>query len=832
MTGLSLAWRALLSDWRAGELRILALALLVAVGGVSAVGFFTDRVRLAMESQAGELLAADRVVESRGELPPEWVEQARSHGLATARIQSFRTVVVVGDDLQLVEVKAVGEGYPLRGRLRTAPRPYAADAPAEAGPAPGNVWLSARLAAQLGIEPGAEVRLGSRLFTYARVLTYEPDRGAELFSIGPRLMMNRADLPSTGLIGPGSLVTYRLLLAGDPAELARYQRWIEPHLGRGERLLGGREARPELSSALQRAERFLGLASLVSVLLAGVAAATAAHRYAARRVDGVAVMRCLGARQGFITRLYITQLSLLALVASLAGVLVGYLAQGVLAALLSELFTYTLPPPSFRPVLVGLGTGFVTLGGFALPPMLGLRRVPPMRVLRHEARPVRSTALLVYGAAITALGILMVWQARDATLAAYVFGGALATVAVLAATAAGLVVALNPLRARVRGTFTYWFGLTNIPRRAAVSSLQVVAFGLGIMVLLLLALVRGDLLAGWQQSLPADAPNQFLINIQPEQVSALKTFIAERSGTAPVFYPMVRGRLIAIDGRPVVPEQYEEPRARRLAQREFNLSYADTLAADNRIVAGRWWGEGIEGGPPQWSVEQGIADTLGIDLGDRLQFSVAGRTIEGRVTNLRSVDWDSFRVNFFVLGTPALLADQPASYITSFHLPPAQRELLADLVRAFPNVTVIDVDAIMSRVRGIIERVSLAVEFVFGFTLLAGFVVLLAAIQATHDERLRESALLRMLGATRGQVREAQAAEFLALGLLAGLLAALAASVIGYVLAEHIFHFEWRANPWLWLAGIAAGTLGVGAAGWWGTRRVLARAPLQTLRRL
>lgn len=829
MRGLRFAWRHLASEWRSGELRILALALVVSVAAVSAVGFFTDRVRLAMDRQAGELLAADRVVESGQAIRPGWVAEAEALGLRTARTQSFRTVILAGENLQLTEVKAVDTDYPLRGTLRTAPAAFAADERADRGPAPGQIWLSSRLAGLLGVEPEDAVGVGAAELTFSRVLTYEPDRGAQLFSIAPRLMMNLADVARTELLGTGSLVTHRLLLAGDEDTLRRYARWLEPQLGRGERLLGGREARPEIGTALERAERFLGLAALVSVLLAGVAAAVAAHRHAERHLDAVAVMRCLGAGQRFVTGVFAGQLLLLGVLASAVGVAIGFMAQGALGAILGGLLAQTLPAPSGWPALSGIAIGLVTLAGFALPPLLGLRRVPPMRVLRHELRPVAPSGVAIYGAALAALFALMVWQARDPALALYVFGGAAGTVLVLWLAAAGLVAALMPLRRRVG--IGWRFGLANIPRRAAVARLQVVAFGLGLMVLLLLALVRGDLLAGWQDSLPVDAPNHFLINIQPRQVDAVKAFIADRSGRSPTFYPMIRGRLVAINDTPVEPGDYDEPRARRLVQREFNLSHAEELAPDNRIVSGSWWGE-TPARAGQWSVEQGLAETLGIALGDRLRFLVAGRAVEGEVTSLRAVDWDSFRVNFFVIAPPPQLAQEPASWITSFYLPPADKGLLTDLVRRFPNVTVIDVDALMARVRAIIERVSQAVEFVFVFTLAAGIVVLLAAVQATHDERLRESALLRTLGAGRRQVRTALAAEFLVLGALSGLLAAGTASAIGYVLAEYVFHFEYSPNPWLWVAGLFTGTLGVGSAGLWGTRRVVSQAPLPVLRRL
>ncbi|SCZ51803.1 ABC transporter permease [Thiohalomonas denitrificans] len=825
------AWRSLLRDWRAGELRLIVLALVIAVGSVSAVGFFTDRVRGAMERQAGELLAADRVLESGQSLKSEWLARAREWGLATARTQSFRTVVSTEENLQLVEVKAAGDDYPLRGELRVAPEPFAPGRPVESGPEPGGVWLEARLAALLNVEPGDAVRLGREDFIFSRVLVYEPDRGGELFAIAPRVMMHLSDVPATGLIQTGSLVTYRLLLSGEESALNRFGRWIEPQLNRGQHWRGSSEARPAVGSALEKAEQFLGLAALVAVLLAGVAAATAAHRHAHRQYDATAVMRCLGASQRWVTQTYLLQLFFLGVIASALGCLVGFASQEVLGRILAELFTQALPAPSAWPLVSGMATGLVTLTGFAVPPLLSLKDVPPMRVLRQDPRPVRPGGILVYGGALAALLVLMLWQAKDVRLTLYVFVGAVATLAVLGTVAALLVGALMPLRKRVG--VSWRFGLANIPRRARQSRIQVVAFGLGITVLLLLSIVRGDLLSDWRDTLPPDAPNHFLINVQPDQVAKLEAFLQERVGTAPNFQPMIKGRLSAINGEPVVPEEYENPRAQRLSEREFNLSSARQLAPDNRIVAGQWWGSppGSEA-PGQWSVEEGIAETLGIEQGDRLRFRIAGKPVEGTVTSLRSVDWDSFRVNFFVIGTPALLKGEPASFITSFFVPETDKAALAELVRRFPNVTVVDVDAIMSRVRAIIDRVSLAVEFVFMFTLAAGVVVLLAAIQATRDERLRESALMRTLGASRRQVRGALIAEFLALGLLSGALAALSATLLGYLLASQVFHFPYQPGPGVWVAGLAGGTFGVSLAGLWATRRVLSVPPLRILRRV
>lgn len=827
MSSLRFAWRGLRRDWRAGELRILIFALIIAVASLTSVSFFTDRVHRAMQNQAAELLAADLVVLSSLPIAKAWTEQAHALGLASAEVMTFPSVALAGDRTQLVEVKAVGSNYPLRGSLKVTDLPYGEESVAHGVPLPGKVWLDPRAAVELRVQPGARLQVGALTASLDRILSYEPDRGGDLFSIAPRLLMNLADVPRTELLGPGSRVSYRLLVAGEADALRAFRVWMEARLPAQARVLDVRDARPELRLALERAERFLRLAALVSVVIAGVAVATSARRYAARHLDGAAVMRCLGATQGFLVRMHLTQLLYLGLAASFLGALLGYAAQAGLAWLLAGLLVDQLPPPSLFPWLTGVATGALALIGFALPPILRLREVPPARVLRRDLGPMPARTVTVYGAALASMAALVFWQVEDVKLASHVLIGAVLAVLVLVAVAKLMVRSLSVLRARVGVAWRY--GFANIARRAQASVAQVVAFGLGIMVLLLLSLVRSDLLSAWQQSLPDDAPNQFVINIQPEQVEAVKAFFAQRGLPSSELYPMVRGRLVAINGQPVTPEDYADDRARRHLQRELNLSWMARLPSDNRILAGQWW-KGETHGSAEISIEQSLADPLNLKLGDALTFRMADRELELRISSLRKVEWDSFRANFFVVAPPGVLEDYPATYITSFHIDPAQRGVLSELVRQFPNLTLIDVDAIMTKVRDIMDKVNLSIRYVFLFTLLAGLAVLYAAIQATHDERLYEGALLRTLGASRTRVMQGLAAEFVALGLLAGLLAAIGASLTAYLLAQRVFQLDYAFNPWIWWLGMGGGALGVGLFGLWGTRFVLSRPPLAVLR--
>ncbi|MDA1108044.1 MAG: FtsX-like permease family protein [Proteobacteria bacterium] len=825
---MSLFWfslRMLRRDWRAGELRVLFVALLIAVASVSAVGFSADRVDRALHRQANELLGADALVVADHPLASGLLQRAHAAGLKSAKTLSFASMALAGDRNQLAEVKAVSEGYPLRGELRIAQEPFAPEQQVQTIPPPGTVWADARLLSQLALKVGDVITLGAAQLRVAAVLTHEPDRGGDLFSIGPRLLMNLHDVPATQLIQTGSRIRYRLLVAGDAQQVQNFRAAVTP-LGPGEKLEGVEDARPEVRAALERAKRFLGLAALVSVLLAAVACAMSARRFTARHLDSCAIMRCLGARQSVITRIYLYQMLILGLIASLAGCAAGYAAQGVLTGLLGQLVAVQLPPPSLAPVLTGVATGLLTLLGFVVPPVLALKGVPTLRVLRREiGLPARGVSAYLFGAALFIL--LMLWQAGEVKLGLTLVASTAATLALLAAAAFALVRALTLMRGRVG--VAWRFGLANIVRRASGSVAQILAIGLGLTALLLLTLVRGDLLASWQGSLPQDAPNRFVINIQPEQLGALRDFFARENMPPPDVYPMVRGRLVAVNGKSVAPASYADEGAARMIEREFNLSWMAQLPGDNRISAGRWWGDGASG-EHALSVEEGIAKTLGIVLNDRLTYNVAGQEFTGVVTSLRKVEWDSFRVNFFVIAAPGTLEQYPASYITSFYLPDDRQPLLSALVKSFPNLTIIDVAAIMTQVRGIIERVTLAVEYIFIFTLAAGVMVLYAAIQSAQHERLHDGAMLRTLGASRWQLLSGVAAEFVVLGFLAGLVAAFAASATGYVLAERLFHLPYHFNPWLWLIGPGLGAVGVGVAGLLGSVPVLRHPPLHTLR--
>jgi putative ABC transport system permease protein len=727
----------------------------------------------------------------------------------------------------LTSVKAVSAGYPLRGEVRLSKELYGPDRRADSVPAPGTAWVDDRLYTQLGLNVGDKVELGRSTFTITDLVTREPDTGIGFIGGAPRMIINETDLAATDLVQRGSRISYRLQLAGPAEAVEAYRAWALTQLSSGQRIEGIRDARPEIRSALDRAEKFLSLAALVTVVLAAVAIGLSARRFLQRHLDACAMLRTLGASQGTVVRLYLTHFLVLGVIASAIGCALGIAAQAVLAQWLGSIVSIELPPPGGRPALHGMLTGLALLLGFALPPLVSLGRVPTLRVLRREIGAPRAAGLATYVAGYAVIAALILWKAEGLRLGAMVLGGFTGAMLVAAAVTWLMLKAAGRLRSQ---GLTWRYGVANLRRRPLGSVLQVVALAIGMMALLVLTLIRHDILTAWQTSLPPDAPNRFVVNIQAGQVPALRAFFAKNGVRQPALHPMVRGRLTKINDRPVSAADYPDERARRLVEREFNLSWAERMQADNQITAGRWWGPGRS--EPQFSVEAGISQTVGMKLGDTLTFDVAGTPVSARVTSLRKVDWDTFNVNFFVIAPPGMLEPHPATFVTSFHLPPGNAALLVGLVREFPNFVLIDVAQVMAQVQRMMDEVARAVQFIFLFTLLAGLTVLYAAIASTQDERVYQATVMRTLGASRKQLRRAIVAEFAVLGVLAGLLAAAGATALGYVIATQVLNLTWSFNPFVWLIGATAGAIGIAAAGYAGTRGVLNVAPLKALREI
>ncbi|QDW66504.1 ABC transporter permease [Luteimonas granuli] len=834
-----LAWRQLRRDLASGDVRILLAALVLAVVAVTAVGFVTDRAGRALAIEANRLLGGDAVLRSDAPITGPVREAAMAAGLRHADTIELDTMVRVGEgvaaQLKLGELRAIGEGFPLRGEYRVAGADGVERA-AQGVPAPGTLWMSRGGADTLGARIGDRVGVGTLELRLAALVVQEPDAALDYFNVAPKVFIHPDDLAATGLVQEGSRIRYRLVVAGDAGAVERFTAAARAGLARGQRLETAADARPEVRSALDRASRFLGLAALVSVVLAAVAVAMAARRHSARHLQGAAVMRCLGASQATLAGIHVGELLLLGLVACTAGVVIAWGLQWFIGNWLAGMLGIDIPPAGLAPALGGCAVGLVVLLAFAAPPVLALRRVPALSVLRRDLDPAEPSALIVLAAGIGGIAALLWWQAGSAALGLAMLLGISATLGVLALLAWLMILVVRRLRARLRGAARY--GLANVSRRAGTSIAQVSALGLGLMALLLLTFVRTDLIARWQLSLAEEAPNRFIINVQQDQVAGVAEVAAAGGLAEPVLYPMVRGRLATHNGRAVNGADYdadsgdgEARRARRRADREFNLSTAAALRDDNRVTAGEFWGpEGADG--VEISVESGFAESLGWALGDRVAFDIAGRRIEGRITSLREVDWESFRPNFFVLFSPGALDRYPASWITAVSVPQGDTAFTRALVQRYPNVSVIDVDAVLAQVRGTADQVSTVVEVVFWFALAAGLLVLLAAISASQDERLLEGGVMRVLGASRRQLRLAQASEFAAIGLLSGLVAAVAASVLAGVVATRVFDLPWTPDPVMAAIGGLAGMGAALLAGLWATRRVLDAPPAVTLREL
>jgi putative ABC transport system permease protein len=730
------------------------------------------------------------------------------------------------DRNSLAAVKAVSAGYPLRGSLRVADALNGEDRATREIPARGEVWVDTQLLHALRAALGDSVKLGEKTFRIGRIIAVEPDRGAQFINFAPRVMLNLDDLAATQLIATGSRVTYRLLVAGERGAVRGFGAALEKQLARGQRVETLEGGRPEMQRTLERAERFLALVALLAAMVAAVAVAAAARRFSLRHLDSCAMMRCLGLAQSDIFRLFSLEFVLIGLAACIAGVALGYAAHYALLQALGSLIRTVLPQPTLLPAAQGFACGLVLLLGFALPPLAQLRHVPPLRVLRKDVGLPTGRVALGYLIGLAGFVALLLWSSNDFRIGSLTAGGFAGGVLVFALVAWGALKSLAPLRALTGRLGISWrFAVAAVQRRPVATIVQLVSLAIGLMALLLLTVTRTDLVDAWRAAAPPDAPNRFVINIQPDQVAAVGERLRAAGIDAPL-HPMIRGRLVQVNGRVVGPENYSGDRAQRLVDREFNLSYAADRPSHNPITAGQWFKDGSD----ELSIEEGIAKTLDIKLGDALTFDIAGQKVTARATSLRKVNWDSMRANFFVIMPPALLADQPASFITAFHLPNARANLTGELLKEFPNLTVVDTTAVFRQVQTVIDQVIAAVEFLFVFTLVAGILVLYSALASSRDERVREAGLLRALGASRQQLSRAQIAEMLCIGGLAGFLAAVGASAVGWALAKYGFEFDYVVSPWVFVAGIGGGAAAALVGGWFGLRGVLNTPPLATLR--
>ncbi len=822
-----LAFKLVARDWRSGELTILAAALIVAVGASTAVSLLGDRLNRTMSLQAAEFLGGDLAVSGHGPPPPEWEAQAAGMGLRRSRTAEFSSVLVENGELLLVGIKAVAAGYPLRGAVKTTLGDISVAEEIHEIPGPGEAWVEPRVLSTLHLNLGDIVTVGEKPLRATRLIAYEPDRRGDLFSLSPRVMINADDLEATRVVQPGSHVHYFALFAGDEPALRRFKSWLKPRLHPGEHLSDIHEDRPELGNALNRAERYLGLTSIAVVLIAGVAIAMSARRYTERHYDLAAMLKCLGARNRDVLRLHLVQFGLIGLAGSAAGCALGYGLQAGVAHFLISLLPRNLAAPSVFGLLFGIGVGLPILFGFALPPILGLKRLPPLRVLRRDLEPLPSSAWLVYGCAALALGALLWRYTHDLQMTAIVL--ALGGVAVAVFSLLGLFLLKLGKLPIPHVPLAWRFGLQHLTRRPRLGVSQMLAFGITLAAMLLSLLVRTELLQEWRRQLPEDTPNHFALNLFDADLDRFREFLAGENIASSRFYPIVRGRLTLVNGKDVFQVVGKDSRAEGAINRDLSLTWSDTPPPDNRITAGEWWSDAA---PLRVSVEKELAKNLGVEPGDRLTFNIGGQELVATVTSLRSVRWDTMAPNFFMVFSPGTLDAYPHTWLTSFYLPPGAKPALARLAKSFPGTTILEVDVLLKQFQSILKQITLAIEYVLLLALAAGFTVLFAAVRSTLDERLREDALLRAMGASRKLLRRAQWVEFAALGFMAGLLAAGIAEAIAWVLFSRVFDLAYRPHWEAWLATPILGALAVGLAGYWNTRSVVRNSPMRVLREL
>ena len=821
------ALRSFGRELRSGEVIVLLAAVALAVAALTAVGFLTDRIGRAVERQANEVLAADLRLRTPDPIPAEWHELAADYGLRSAETQTFPSVVFAGDESSLSTIKGVSEGYPLRGQVRIADRLFGEQRVAEGVPDPGEIWADGALMARLGVDVGDTIQVGESDMRIDAVLMYRPDQSIGFASLAPSLVINTVDLPATGLINEGSRVRYALLVAGADEAVDEFYEAVEVLLPDSVRSRNREEGSERANNAADRAQRFLSLTAVISLLLSAVAIAMSARRFAHRRMDAVALMKSLGASQQFVIRAASLQLVLLGLLGVAIGSAVGFVVEKLVTDMLADIIQGDLPPVGFSPVLLACGSALILLIGFALPSLIQLRDTPPLRVLRHDEMPPPPSRLFVAGTSLIAVAVMLYQAIGDGLMLLIVLGGMMVVSAALYLAGRGLVSLMGRSRGGVGIAWRY--GLANVARRGRDSAVQVVAFGLGLTVLLLLTFVRTDLLEGWQQTLDENAPNHFLINIQPQERESIAAIFADAGVEAPEFVPMVRARMQTINGEDVKEREYPVEDGRWMANREQNLTWAESISPTNELVDGEWWPAGYEG-EPLVSLEQEAAMELGVDLGDKLRFIVAGQEIEATVSSTRMVNWDSFRPNFFMVFSPGALDGYPATFISGMKVPEDKKESLIRLVRTHPTVSVIDIESILMQIKGIIDKASLAVQAVFVFTLAAGIAVLFAAVQSTIDERRFESAMLRALGVRRRTVLSGVLTEFAALGFAAGFLASAGASILAAIVAIQLFELDYSFNPWLWMSGLTGGVLLVCASGFIAARGAINAPPVDVLR--
>jgi putative ABC transport system permease protein len=825
MKPFGLAFRLLWRDSRAGELTILFLALLIAVTSSTAIALFSDRLERTMTNQTAEFLAADMVITSHAPIPDAWLAKAAQLHLLKAQTAEFSSVLIEHDELLLAGIKAVSELYPLRGFLKTTATDYTTETIERQGPKPGFAWVEKRVLTALKLNLGDPLFVGEKQLMTSKIITYEPDKQGDVYSLSPRVMINIGDLQATGVIQPGSHVHYFFQFSGELSQLAEFKRWVKPQLNLTQRIMDIHEDRPELGSALNRAERYLGLSSIVVIIISGVAIAMATRRYTERHLDATALLRCLGSKQNDVLWLFISQFLILGLLTSAIGCGLGWIVQEILFKLLRNLLPQTVANPGWLPVFIGIFTGMTVLIGFALPPLLRLKRVSPARVLRRDLEPLPTSAWLVYGLAVGIVSLLIWRYTEDINMTATIFCAGL----VLLLSLGLLVYFLLGLarRALPLMSLNWRFGLQGLLRNQRATISQILAFTITLVAMALSFTVRNDLIKNWQQQLPEHAPNHFALNIFPDQLLTLQEDLQAQGIVGSRFYPVIRGRLTEINDVPVQKIVTKDSQGESATHRELSLTWTENLPEDNKIIAGNWWSPGKKA---EVSVEQKLAESLKIKLGDQLSFVIGGQQLSATVSSLRSLQWETMKPNFYMIFPPGTLESFPGTFLTSFYLPESKKMVLNQLVKKYPAMTILEVDLILKQFKTILTQLTQAISYLLYFALMAGFTVLFSAIYSTLDSRIYESALLRTFGANRSLLRKTHLIEFTLLGLISGIVSVLISETLLYVLYSKVLHIDYRPTWYLWIALPLIGSLAVGIVGCWGVRHVVNSPPLRVLR--
>ncbi|MFZ2170452.1 MAG: FtsX-like permease family protein [Methylococcaceae bacterium] len=827
MTRFNLALRLLWRDCRSGELTILLLALIIAVTSSTAVALFSDRLQRTMATQTAEFLAGDLVITSPAQIPSEWLVKAKKLDLADARTAEFSSVLIEHDELLLAGIKAVSANYPLRGFLRTTTADYSRETITQHGPEKGAAWLEKRILSALKLNLGDLLTVGEKQLIISNIITYEPDKKGDFYSFSPRVMINEADLQSTGIVQPGSHVHYFFQFSGESKALTEFKQWVKPLLNPSQRIMDIHEDRPELGTALNRAERYLGLSSTLVILISGVAIAMATRRYTERHFDATALLRSLGCKQSEILWLYSSQFIVLGVLASSIGCMLGWFAQEALFHLLRGLLPQHVVDPGLLAVSFGFIIGMSVLLGFALPPILRLKQVSPLRVLRRELEPLPSSAWLIYGLSIGIIGLLIWKYTDDIKMTATILGVGLMTLLALGLLVYGLLSLIRRLLPFM--SLTWRFGLQGLLRNSRASVSQILAFSITLVAMVLSFTVRTNLIDNWQKQLPDNAPNHFALNIFPDQETAFKQELKQQHINGSQFYPVVKGRLVEINHISVQQIVSKDTQGENATHRELSLTWTKELPEENKIVAGNWWATEQAG---LVSIEQKLADSLKIKLGDLLTFTVGSQQINAMVASIRELRWDTMKPNFYMIFSPGTLEAYPSTFITSFYLPETQKNVLNTLVKKYPGTTILEVDLILQQFKTILTQLTKAINYLLYLALMSGLTILFAAVYATLDGRIYEGALMRTLGANRSLLRKTHIIEFTALGLISGLLAVVISETIIYALYTQVMNMEYRPSLYLWPVIPFTGALFVGIAGCWGVRHVLNKSPLPVLREL